>query len=194
MASCLVPIALRSLSVKQIIKSFGLQMWSRAASGAVFERARANWPRIPPIKWTVDIDPPPSGRSGVNDRDAGAGKEECDGAEATRRTEQIIAKLREAEVELARGKTAGEVCPEARGHRADLLQSRARSGSPRKPCGAGGVGAAGGRSGADGARRSRRSGRSSTAGGRRSGGMPRSCTASSRCSASQAAICRSSAT
>jgi hypothetical protein len=34
-------------------------------------------------KWSSD--PPPSDRSGVNDRDAGAGKEECDGAEATRR-------------------------------------------------------------------------------------------------------------
>jgi len=35
--------------------------------------------------------------------------------------EQIIAKLREAEVELARGKAAGEL-PEAWDHRADLLQ------------------------------------------------------------------------
>jgi hypothetical protein len=45
----------------------------------------------------------------VNDRNARPGREACDGKEATRRRADHR-QLREAEVELARGKTAGKVC------------------------------------------------------------------------------------
>src|SRR5262249_9480779 len=55
------------------------------------------------------LDPPPSDRSSVNDRDAGRGRRSTMGRQR-HGAEEIIAKLREAEVELARGKTAGEVC------------------------------------------------------------------------------------
>ena len=54
-------------------------------------------------------DPPPSDRSSVNDRDARRGRRSTWGRQRHGAV-QIIAKLREGEVELARGKTAGEVC------------------------------------------------------------------------------------